>query len=183
MAAPLLQRQYTVEELLQLPDAEQFELVDGQLRGREVSFESSRIAQRFNRIIDEFAEARGLGAVVQSDMGMRLFPDRPNWLRRPDGAFVRAENVPQADVSYLTVAPDLVVEVVSPTDHAQEVRSKAVEWLAAGVRLVWVVFPATREVQVSRAGGRTEIFGPVDVISGEDVLPGFTRLVADFFPG
>lgn len=82
-------------------------------------------------------------------------------------------------------APDLAVEVVSPNDTAEEVDAKVMEWLNAGVPLVWVVSPGVRKVRVQRprnaALGPISMLGEEDAISGEDVLPGFSCRVSEFF--
>ena len=79
------------------------------------------------------------------------------------------------------MAPDLVLEVVSPNDKADEVDAKARVWLSAGVRLVWVVYPAGRYVQIWRANGDIEVRREGQELDGEDVVPGFTMLVAEIF--
>ena len=85
---------------------------------------------------------------------------------------MRAERVSQARVpGFPALAPDLVAEVVSPYDRAVEVSGKALAWLDAGVRLVWVVDPQNRTVTVHRPGGTAVLRGR-DELSGEDVLAG-----------
>lgn len=83
------------------------------------------------------------------------------------------------------MAPDLAVEVVSPNDTWEEVDAKVVEWLDAGTRLVWVVAPGTRTVRIHRpvsaTGGTTAMLSGDDAISGEQVLPGFTAPIREFF--
>lgn len=76
-----------------------------------------------------------------------------------------------------------MAEVVSTHDRAGDLQQKVRDWLTAGVRMVWVAYPSTREVPVFRAEGTVEIFASDGEISGEDVLPGFSRPVADLFPG
>ena len=75
-----------------------------------------------------------------------------------------------------------MLEVVSPNDLAWEVDMKVTEYLQAGVRLVWVFYPDTRTVWVSRADGQAARLGASETLSGADVLPGFTCPVADVFP-
>ena len=96
-------------------------------------------------------------------------------------AFIRADRLADHDAGYLLVAPDLVVEVVSPGDLAGEVIAKAGEWLRAGVRMVWVVYPQAEAVHVYRRGERAVILGPEDDVEGHDVLPGFRVPVSSFF--
>lgn len=82
---------------------------------------------------------------------------------------------------FLRIAPDLAVEVVSPNDTVYEVDEKVEELLAAGVRLVWVLNPETRIVEVHRLDGTVSKLHVADELSGEDVLPGFTCPVAELF--
>jgi Uma2 family endonuclease len=105
----------------------------------------------------------------------------------PDVAFVRAENVPPRTSPIYAkawpVAPDLAVEVASPNQHRPEMGEKAKRYLAAGVRMVWVVWPRRRQVDVWRAGDvqPRATLGMTDYLDGMDVVPGFTCPVADLF--
>jgi Uma2 family endonuclease len=119
--------------------------------------------------------------VYNAELQVRAFRE-PSLVRKPDAAFVQASRVPVADRGYLELAPDAVVEVVSPNDGAQEVRDKVEQWLSAGVRLVWVAYPSVREIIAYRPGQRPNVFTAADEITGEDVIPGFRTAVADFFP-
>ncbi len=82
--------------------------------------------------------------------------------------------------SFCPVPPDLAVEIVSPNDRFSDVQAKVREYLAAGTRLVWVVWPEGRSVIVHGADGVVEL-GPEDVLSGADVLPGFEVRVGQLF--
>ena len=79
------------------------------------------------------------------------------------------------------MAPDLVVEVASPSDSRREVHDKAHMWLSHGVRLVWVVHPETRMVDVHRPDHAVTTLGDHDSLEGMDVLPGFTCDVSAVF--
>jgi Uma2 family endonuclease len=108
----------------------------------------------------------------------------PDVVRAPDVWFVRADRVP-ADgipVSFWPGAPDLAIEVLSPTDRVGAVLRKVREYLDAGVRLVWVIDPEARTAGVFRPG-RTEHFIDDDrILDGEDVLPGFTLPLREVLP-
>jgi Uma2 family endonuclease len=82
----------------------------------------------------------------------------------------------------LDVAPDLLIEVVSPYDTAQEVLEKVILWMRFGVRLVWVVYPSTRSVMVYRSAEDVSVRQIDDVLDGDDVLPGFRCPVRALFP-
>ncbi|MCY3602094.1 MAG: Uma2 family endonuclease [Chloroflexi bacterium] len=131
--------------------------------------------------LGKFIKPRRLGWLVASDSGVWLERD-PDTVREPDIAFTSAERSP-LDVrvtGYAEVAPDLVVEIVSPSDGRREVHDKAQMWLRHGVRLVWVVYPNTRTVDVYRAD-QTATLGEEDSLSGLDVLPGFACPVKAIF--
>ena len=170
-----------VEAALLSKDGPSYELVDGELVERHVSFESSRVASLITIRLGGYVQANQLGTVTDSELGMRIFDD-PMETRRADVSFLAKNRVPKGDVGFLRVPPDLVVEVVSPGDKASEIRAKTEQWLRAGVRLVWVAYPEAREVQVYPVGERPLILGAGDEISGGDVVPGFACKVSDFFP-
>ena len=104
-------------------------------------------------------------------------------MREPDIAYFSAERIP-LDVritGYAEVPPDLVVEIVSPSDSPREVNDKAWMWLSYGVRLVWVVQPDTRTVDVHAPGRAVVTLDEHDTLDGLDVLPGFTCAVREVF--
>ena len=177
----------TPEALLSLPDAVRYELVDGNLVRRNMGSESSLIALQIAYILGTFLRIYRLGLLFGSDSSYQCFADAPKKVRRADVGFVRFDRLPggKAPKSHCRVAPDLAIEVVSPNDTAEEVDEKVVEWLDAGVLLVWVVSPGTRKVRVHRP--RPAALGPIslltedETIGGEDVLPGFSCLVREFF--
>ena len=82
---------------------------------------------------------------------------------------------------WVKIPPDFAAEVVSPNDKAEEVFTKAREWLDVGVRLLWVVSPASRTVFILRPGGGATWVGAGGTLSGEDVIPGFTCPVDELF--
>ena len=168
-AAPM-----TAQQLSELSDdGARYELVEGVLRTMTpAGGEHGRTGARLLARLDAFVERERLGEVFTAETGF-LLRRNPDTVRAPDVAFVRAERVPQARVpGFPAMAPDLVAEVVSPSDRAVEVAGKALAWLDAGVRLVWVVDPQNRTVTVHRPGGTTVLRGR-DELSGVGVLPGF----------
>ena len=131
-----------------------------------------------------FARPAGLGRVYTE--GLFRLPPPAARDRRPDVAFVsysrRPREQPAPAGSALDVLPDLCVEVVSPTDRAEDVREKVIEYFQAGVRLVWVIFPRLQVVDVFEAPDRVRVLGRADALTGEPVLPGFTLPLAELFP-
>ena len=174
----------TADDLLRL-DAEG---VRGELIRGELS-ETMPAGHRHGKIITKlimrlgtFIEPRKLGALVGSDSGVWLERD-PDTVREPDLAFFSAEKIPlDADIpGYAEEAPDLVVEVVSPSDRRAAINDKALMWLRYGARLVWVVYPEARAVDVHREGRPVAALGENDALDGMDVIPGFSCPVLDIF--
>ena len=120
--------------------------------------------------------------MATSDLG--VWPERdPDTVREPDIAYFSAARLPP-DVritGYAEGVPDLVVEIVSPSDSRREVRDKARMWLSYGVALVWVVQPDTRPVDVYKADRAVVTLTENDTLDGLEVLPGFTCTSSDIF--
>ncbi len=147
------------------------ELVEGELRQMApTGYPHGRSTGRVSFQISAHVFASGLGDVLGAETGFRIAID-PDTVLAPDVAFVGADRVPADTTSqaFLDLAPDLVVEVISPSDRAGAVAENAARWLAAGVRLVWVVYPAQRFVAVHTADGVTHESA---ILTGGDVLPG-----------
>ncbi len=173
---------YTPDEFLWLQDAHLFELIDGGLVERNMSIRSSLIGIKIATALENYAHAKG-GFVIGSDGGLRIFgPNRENWVRYPDVAYFGKGHV-LADLpleGWGTVAPDIVVEVVSPNDMADEVEAKTRDWLGAGVSTVWVAYPTLREIVVHTKSGRYALEGEQALT--DERLPGFSVPAASFFP-
>jgi Uma2 family endonuclease len=106
----------------------------------------------------------------------------PDRVRGADIAFLSTERWPDSlPEGFLEVAPDLVVEIMSPNDRWQEVRQKLAEYFAIGVRWVWIVEPENRTVLVYRSSTDLQQFGETDTLVGEGVLEGFILAVAELF--
>jgi Uma2 family endonuclease len=171
----------TAQELFEMPGHEHFELVQGELVPASPSgFDHGCIVGEVSAVLREFVRARKLGMVVV-EAGFCVSHD-PDTVRSPGVAFVRAERVPPGGVrAFFQGAPDLAVEVVSPSDRASEVISKARDWLHFGCRVVWVVDPETRTVTVYGAGPQTLFLSAGDTLVCEELLPGFGLPIAQVF--
>jgi Uma2 family endonuclease len=175
----------TAEQLLNLWEAgKMYEVVgNDQLMEFDVSKESSRVAGEVYYRLRTFADTHPLW-VFPENTSYRCFPDEEERTRRADVSVILLERMPSEsyqDEGHCTTSPDLVVEVISPKDLAYEVNEKRDEWLAAGVRVVWTVFPNTRSVQVNRADGTYAFLRAADTLTAPDLLPGFAVPVADLF--
>lgn len=140
------------------------------------------LALRIGARLQQWAEAGGRGVVcVESGFVLARNPDT---VRAPDVAFVAAAHIPATGVpeGFWEQAPDLAVEMVSPSETAEDVREKVRDFLSAAARLVWEVHPRTREVLAHRAPtGAIQALSDDDLLEAPDVLPGFSWRVADIF--
>jgi Uma2 family endonuclease len=176
-------RSQTVEDYLALPDTRGFELDDGSLVEKNVGVRSGWVGGYIFLLISVYVRERSLGWVFPSEVGYQCYPGHPDRMRKPDVSFVRRGRLPLEKVTepFILIAPDLVVEVVSPNDTVYDLDRKIEEYLEAGVRLVWVVNPEIRKVRIYRVDGTSGIVDERGTASGEDVLSGFQFAVADLF--
>ena len=174
----------TAVELLRLPDdGKRCELVEGTLNETPpAGTEHGLIAMKAGVILYQYAHERGLGEVFAAETGFVLSSE-PDTVRAPDVAFVAADRLPSGGLpaGYLRLAPDLVVEVVSPSDTASDLQSKVYAWLDAGCRLVWVVYPATRSVTIFRSRHDVRALGEEDNLDGSPVFDEFNIEVRNLF--
>jgi len=156
------------------------ELIRGRLVVREPpGTYHGRISANVVFALVAYARQHRAGTVVAQDTGFRIASD-PDTVRAPDAAFLDVERSKRITRrGYSNVAPNVVVEVLSPDDRPGEVLEKVADWLNAGVELAWVVDPERREVRVHRADGSVALLGEHDQLAGEQVLPGFTCPVAE----
>jgi len=144
-------------------------------------FQHGRIISRLHGRLFAFVELHRLGTLTGAETGFRIAHD-PDTVRAPDVAFVRADRLPAAPVKgFFPGPPDLAVEVLSPDDRASEVLDKVRDWLQAGCQAVWIVDPAKRTIAIYRSSNQIAVLNEADVLSGEDVLPGFGIPVAEIF--
>ena len=174
----------TADDLLRLcADGVRGELIRGALsETMPTGREHGQIAGRLTVRLGSFIESRKLGVYTTSDSGVWLEHD-PDTVREPDVAFFSAEKSPPDErvTGYAQVAPDLAVEIVSPSDRLPAVNDKALMWLRYGVRLVWVVRPDERRIDIHRDGYPVAVLTENDALDGADVLPGFSCPVREIF--
>lgn len=180
----------SADELLRLPhDGWQYELVEGRLvRMPPAGPWHGGYSSRLDRALGSYVDDHDLGIVTVGEPGFDLSqPGQPDTVLAPDIAYVRKDRVPvegsPAGSGFWRLAPDLAVEVVSPSQYHPEMAQKARAWLDAGVRLVWMVWPAAKQVEVWVAGqdAPIAILGVGDTLDGRDVVPGFSYPVASLF--
>jgi Uma2 family endonuclease len=174
----------TADELLRLPDdGQRHELIAGELRTMPLNgAEHGRVAANLATLLGQYVHAHHLGYAYAAGTGFQLTAG-PDTVRAPDFAFVRQERVLAVGrvTGYLPGPPDLAAEVLSPNDRPAEVEEKVASWLAHGTRLVLVVDPRRRTVRVYRPGTPPRTLAEQDVLSGEDVVPGWTLPVGALF--
>ena len=184
MAVPA-PRAVTAEELFALPDDDcRRELVDGVIvTMTPTGAAHGVVTARIGHLLHEYVSRRGLGVCCGAETGF-ILRRNPDVVRTPDAAFVAARRIPDTGVptSYWPFAPDLAVEVVSPSERHADVQTKVAEYFAAGARAVWVLDPASRTVHAHGSSDSAQVLGVDDTLTGGDLLPGFRCAVRRLFP-
>jgi Uma2 family endonuclease len=168
----------TADELLRLADDGcRYELVRGELRKMSPSgARHARVAAQIIGSLIRHVNERKLGAVYASEGGFRISRN-PDTVRAPDAAFVRQERVVDTP-GFFEGPPDVAIEVVSPNDSYTDVDEKTAEWLRAGVRVVIIVDPRTRRVNMHRTSGAIPVTDGIEI---DDAIPGWRMSLADIF--
>lgn len=184
VSAPSLRR-YTVAELLEMPSPAvgHYELEEGRLI--LVAGTSSRpaiVAMNVGAEIRQFARRHDLGVTGGADWAFVLATD-PDTVRIPDVGFVTKARIPATGIpaGFWPGAPNLAVEVLSPSNVRAAIFKKVGEYLGSGAGLVWVLDPERRSAEVYRPDAPPLVVGADGELSGEDVLPGFTLRLADIW--
>jgi len=176
----------TAEDLWKLGEWDtRRELVDGEIREMPpVGGVHGDITSRVDRRLAEHVERHGGGKVLVGDVGFVLgLPHDPGRVRAPDVAFVATARLPEGRLpeGFFRGAPDLAVEVLSPSDDPVDVQQKVRDYLEAGARLVWVLAPRARTATIYRADGSARLLREGEHLDGEDVLPGLVIPLAELF--
>lgn len=181
--APMLM---TVDEFLvaDVPDGK-VELVRGELRvtpppGAPHGTAGTNLVV----LLSIHVNAHNLGRVFGDSFGYVL-TQLPHTVRVPDLSFVRADRLPADGIGpgLLRFAPDLAVEVLSPSESASELEEKLADYTMAGTPLIWIVDPAHRTVRIMHIARPARWLQEADTLDGEDVIPGFSCAVAEIFKG
>jgi Uma2 family endonuclease len=174
----------TAEEFAALPlEGLRSELIEGVIHTMPPTFEDhGEITMRLSVILGRHVMDQRLGRLYAAETGF-LLARNPDTVRAPDIAFISQRRLPAERPAprWVPVIPDLVVEVASSSDRPAEIRQKSAMWLDAGVRLVWVVLPGERVVEVYRAGEAVVRLGETDTLDGADIVPGFSTPVVAIF--
>jgi Uma2 family endonuclease len=170
-------RTMTEAEIMALPDdGLKRELVGGEIRVSAAGWQHGLTCTALVAELHRHVREHDLGAVVDSSTGYWM----PNGnLRVPDVSFVSKARAPASrHAGFSRIVPDLAVEVLSPTDSAQEMLEKVAEYIASGVRLIWIIDPDQRRATVHRADAPAATLHGDDELDGVDVVPGFRCALA-----
>jgi Uma2 family endonuclease len=159
-----------------------YEIVDGNRVEKEMSLYANLMANVLSYFLQRYADETKTGRAMTETMF-----DLPgvNQVRRPDCAFVTFNTwplekpIPRGDV--WAIAPDLAVEVISPTNTWEAEMRKVREYFKAKVKLVWVILPSERLIYVHRSLKDVRLLDPTDELTGDDVLPGFRLPISELF--
>lgn len=166
-------------------DGYRYELVAGELRKMvPAGWRHGTVAGHLHTLLGAHVKQRKLGTVLGADPGFLLSRD-PDTVLAPDIAFIKKERLVRqtSEETFWPGAPDLAVEVVSPSDTVSDVDDKVKSWLEAGASMVWVVNPKWRSMTVYRSATEIKTLTENDELTGEDVVPGFSCRVGDVFEG
>ncbi|NEP83785.1 MAG: Uma2 family endonuclease [Okeania sp. SIO3B3] len=178
MTTHTITKPLTGSEFAALGDIGPAELVRGEIVPMSPTGHSHGYIE-FNlaRIVGNFVFNKQLGRLMGGEVG--IYTQRqPDTVRAADALFI--SNARMAKVqseSYLDVAPELVVEIMSPDDHWSELITKLDEYFVIGVELAWVVEPRHKRVHVYRSLADVETLTKTDTLTGGDILPGLSEVV------
>ncbi|MEO1497002.1 MAG: Uma2 family endonuclease [Planctomycetota bacterium] len=181
--APL--RGVTADQLLRDFIDQRCELIQGEvILMSPASSQHGMVAFDFGVLLGQYVKQNQLGRCFAAETGFLVQRD-PDTVLAPACSVVLAARIKELGVPthFFPEAPAVAVEVVSPSDSAEAVDDNARRWLAAGTRLVWVLYPTGRRVTVDRSLEEARLLAVGDTLDGADVLPGFAVKVSELFAG
>jgi len=171
----------TAKEFAALPFGDmRYELVRGEIVTMPPAFEDhGETSSRLEILLGHHILTNKLGKTYTAETGFLVGRD-PDTVRAPDFAFIQQSRLPGSVSAprWVPVMPDLVVEVISSGDRPAEIADKVTMWLDAGVRMVLVVMPGARTIEVHRPGQPFWTLRDGDTFDGDDVLPGFSAPIS-----
>jgi Uma2 family endonuclease len=136
---------------------------------------------KVDRKIGAFIDSGPGGTLVCNDAGF-ITEREPDSVRGPDISYWSKDRLTEIPVGYIRILPDMLVEVLSPSNTSKQILAKLREYFAKGVRLVWVIAPEDRTLRIYRNAEEGRLLHETATVTGEDVLPGFTCRVSDLLP-
>ncbi len=183
MASTVAQELITAEQFVEMTFDAPVELVRGEIiEMARPGLRHGTVCSNVHHPVKSWSRSTNLGIVATNDTGV-VTERNPDTVRGPDLLYISRERLPGGVVTsgILEIAPDLAIEVLSPSDVWKDVLEKISEYFAAGGRAVWVVDPEDKTVHVFRPDAKPRKLSGVDVLESRDVLPGFSCQVAQFF--
>ena len=172
----------TADELEQMPgdDSVLIELDEGELiRTPPAGMDHGDCEIEIAYLLKDYVKKHDLGKVYGAETGFKLSDDT---VRAPDVAFVRKERLTAVHrKGFGKGAPDLAVEIFSPSDSVRQLMRKVKQYFAAGCHTVWIVYPERREIQVLEATGADRLLRAGDSLEAPELLPGFSAPVQPIF--
>ena len=178
---------WTDDELLSLPrDGNKYEVMKGELVVSPAGIEHEEIGVRLIVALGKFVREQKLGIVCGSSAGYWMKPEGyvPRNFLSPDVSFIAKERLggaKRAPKKFFNGAPDLAVEILSPSDTIEKLHEKIVDYFENGARLIWVVNVEEQFVLIYHSSQPDQLLRSGDMISGEEVIPGFTVPVSELF--
>ncbi|MBW4526085.1 MAG: Uma2 family endonuclease [Phormidium tanganyikae FI6-MK23] len=174
---------WTDEEFMALPDnGDRYELINGQIKVLDsAGMEHSYISALVGCSIGRYSFNRKLGVVCDSSTAFKMSSGNQ---RSPDVSFVakdRLKGLKQLPKGFFDGAPDLAVEVISPSNTFEEIHQKSVEYFESGSRLVWVINPDEESIVIYRGTTPDRLLKRTDFLEGEEVVDGFRLAIAELF--
>ena len=160
------------------PTAAKFELVDGRLTEVPTKFEHDAIAVNLIMLLGPHMKGRGAGSIGQA--GFRMANGN---IRCPDISFTRLSRIPGGKVpnTFGTVAPDLCIEIISPSERQSDMRRKIDDYFDSGAQRVWHIFPEAQQVTIFTSPTESQTLNADAVLDAGDILPSFSCRVGDIF--
>lgn len=172
----------SIEDFQRLPDdGALYELNEGELvTVTRPTARHTLVALRVQQSLAGYAQDRKLGEVLPE--AAFLISREPPSVRAPDVSFVSRARIAETNLdAWFEGAPELAVEVVSPSESAEDLETKVVQYLAADARAVWVIYPKTRTVHVHESGGAVRVLAAGDVLESPELFPGWAVNVSELF--
>jgi Uma2 family endonuclease len=164
-------------------DVERYEVIDGiRVEQEPMGAFETVLASWLCHLLNRFAAGKKLGLAVNETLF--VLDTSRNLQRRPDVAFVSYSRWPTAVVARepaWNVVPDLAVEIVSPTNLAEEIDSKVTDYFRSGVRLVWVFYPDAGRVYIYQSPTQVSILERTDTLDGSEILPDFRLPIVQLY--
>jgi len=172
---------FTKEQFEALPNQDRYELIDGRLVKKDMSNIASYFGNVIYTLLFNYSLKTKSGHAFGDNTNYACFTDDPELVRKPDASWFSKSRAPKALTrEAYTVAPDLIVEAISPRESAEKTERKIQQFFDAGTLEAWIVYPEINILHrhfATGSGGRR--YGVDDVIDGAPLLPGFSFKLAD----